>query len=192
MTLSPPTGGAPGVRAKLERDIRARARVLPFSCDATAFDTRSRHIAQCCTVFPHVACGPHAARRTLLVGCGRMKDLVPQKRVAAELGVSRSSLWRASRSAIPGFPSPVVLRARVYWVRSDLPALRIAMDRFQGRSAFEAERRHAKARAALAEATGLKPKRRKQASAIPQPDLFDAPDTAGPGGAERANRARRC
>ncbi|MBL8559447.1 MAG: hypothetical protein JNM47_12040 [Hyphomonadaceae bacterium] len=120
-----------------------------------------------------------------------MKDLVPQKRVAAELGVSRSSLWRASRSAIPGFPSPVVLRARVYWLRSDLPALRVAMDRFQGRSAFEAERRHAKARAALAEATGLKPKRRKQSSAIPQPDLFDGPDTAGPGGAERANRARR-
>lgn len=120
-----------------------------------------------------------------------MKDLVPQKRVAAELGVSRSSLWRASRSAIPGFPSPVLLRARVYWLRTDLPALRAAMDRFQGRSAFEAERRHAKARAALAEATGLKPKRRKQASALPQPDLFDGPDTAGPGGAERANRARR-
>ncbi len=120
-----------------------------------------------------------------------MKDLVPQKRIAAELGVSRSSLWRASRSSIPGFPAPVVLRARVYWLRSDLPALRAAINRFQGRSAFEAERRHAKARAALEEATGLKPKRRKQASAIPQPDLFDAADADGPGGAERPSRARR-
>ena len=192
MTLSPPTKAAPVVRAKLERHFRSRVRMLAFACDAKAFDTRSRQIAQCCTVFPHVACGPYAARRTLLVGCVRMRDLVPQKRIASELGVSRSSLWRASRSAIPGFPSPVVLRARVYWLRSDLPALRAAMDRFQGRSAFEAERRHARARTALAEATGLKPKRRKQASAIPQPDLFDAPDTAGPGGAERANRARRC
>lgn len=81
-----------------------------------------------------------------------------------------------------------MLRARVYWLRSDLPALMVAMDRFQGRSAFEAERRHAKARAALAEG---KPKRPKQSNAIPQPDLFDASDTAGPGGAERANRARR-
>lgn len=120
-----------------------------------------------------------------------MKDLVPQKRVAAELGVSRSSLWRASRSAIPGFPPPVVLRGRVYWLRSDMPAVRVAMDRFQGRSAFEAARRHAKARAALDGATGPKPKRRKHASTIPQPDLFDAADTVGSGGAERANRARQ-
>jgi predicted DNA-binding transcriptional regulator AlpA len=120
-----------------------------------------------------------------------MKDLVPLKRVAADLGVSRSTLWRASRSAIPGFPRPLVLRARVYWLRGDLPALKAAMDRFQGRRAFEAERRHAKARAALAQASGLKSKRRKPASTIPQPDLFGAADAAGPGGAERANRGRR-
>lgn len=120
-----------------------------------------------------------------------MKDLVPQKRIAAELGVSRSSLWRASRSAIAGFPPPVVLRARVYWLRTDLPALRAAMERFEGRSAFEAGRRHAKARVAQAEATALKPKRRKQANVVPQPDLFDAADAVALGGTERANRARR-
>lgn len=120
-----------------------------------------------------------------------MRDLVPQKRIAAELGVSRSSLWRASRSSIPDFPAPVVLRARVYWLSTDLPALRLAMERFQGRKAFEKERRHAKVRAALVEAAGLKPKRRKQATALRQPDLFDAADAVAPGGAEPANRARR-
>jgi predicted DNA-binding transcriptional regulator AlpA len=114
-----------------------------------------------------------------------MKDLVPQKRVAAELGVSRSSLWRASRSAIPGFPPPIVLRARVYWLRADLPALKAAFERFQGRKAFESERRHAKARAALAEATGLKPKRRKRAATLRQPDLFGEADAAAPIGTEK-------
>lgn len=114
-----------------------------------------------------------------------MKDLVPQKRIAAELGVSRSSLWRASRSSIPGFPPPIVLRARVYWQRSDLPALKAALDRFQGRKAFEKERRHAKACAALAEATGLKSKRRTRAAMIRQPDLFGETDAAAPIGAEK-------
>jgi predicted DNA-binding transcriptional regulator AlpA len=113
-----------------------------------------------------------------------MKDLVPQKRIAAELGVSRSSLWRASRSSIPGFPPPVVLRARVYWLRTDLPALKAALDQFQGRKAFEKERRHAKARAALAEATGLKPKRRKGTAILGQTDLFGGDDVAAPSGAE--------
>lgn len=120
-----------------------------------------------------------------------MKDLVPQKRVAAELGVSRSSLWRASRGSIPGFPPPVLLRARVYWLRTDLPALKAALERFQGRRAFEEERRHAKARAAVAEATGLKPKRRKRGVALRQPDLFDAADTVAPGGAEPVSRVRQ-
>jgi len=113
-----------------------------------------------------------------------MKDLVPQKRIAAELGVSRSSLWRASRSSIPGFPPPIVVRARVYWQRSDLPALKAALDRFQGRKAFEKERRHAKARAALAEATRLKAKRRKGTAILRQPDLFGGDDVAAPNGAE--------
>lgn len=113
-----------------------------------------------------------------------MKDLVPQKRVAADLGISRSSLWRASRSSIPDFPPPIVLRARVYWREADLPALKAALERFQGRKAFEKQQRHAKARAALAEATGLKPKRRKGTANLRQPDLFGGDDVAAPNGAE--------
>lgn len=119
-----------------------------------------------------------------------MKDLVPQKRVAAELGVSRSSLWRASRSSIPGFPPPIILRARVYWREADLPALKAALERFQGRKAFEKERRHAKARAALADATGLKPKRRKRSAMLRQPDLFGGDDVAAPDGAEARRGSR--
>ncbi len=112
-----------------------------------------------------------------------MNDLIPQKRIAAELGVSRSSLWRASRSAIAGFPAPVVVRARVYWRRADLPALKTALEKFQGRKAFEKERRHAKACAARADATGLKAKRRKTKAVLSQPDLFGADDVDAPGGA---------
>ncbi len=116
-----------------------------------------------------------------------MKDLIPQKRIAAELGVSRSSLWRASRSALSGFPAPIVLRGRVYWRTTDLPALKAALERFQGRSAFEKARRHAKARATLAEAAGLKRKRRKRAASLCQPDLFGAPDAGAPMGAEKGS-----
>jgi predicted DNA-binding transcriptional regulator AlpA len=113
-----------------------------------------------------------------------MKELIPQKRVAAELGVSRSSLWRASHSNIPGFPPPVVLRARVYWRQKDLAALKMALDRFQGRRAFEAERRQAKLRLARAEAS-TRTKKRKPTSSLRQPDLFGEADAAAPAGAER-------
>jgi predicted DNA-binding transcriptional regulator AlpA len=116
-----------------------------------------------------------------------MKGLVPQKRVAAELGVSRSSLWRASRSAIPGFPPPVVLRARVYWREADLPALKTALQRFQGRKAFEKERRHAKACAARAAVASRKPKRGRRATMARQPDLFGDADAAAPLGAEKGS-----
>jgi predicted DNA-binding transcriptional regulator AlpA len=116
-----------------------------------------------------------------------LKDLLPQKRVAAELGISRSSLWRASRSFIPGFPSPIVLRARIYWREADLPALKAALQRFQGRKAFEKERRHAKACAARAEAAGRKPKRGRRAEILRQPDLFGDADAAAPLGAEKGS-----
>lgn len=114
-----------------------------------------------------------------------MKGLIPQKRVAAELGISRSSLWRARGSAIPGFPPPVVLGARVYWREADLPALKAAIARFQGRGAFEKARRHAKARAELAEATGLRHKRRKHSMALQQPELFGGTDAVALTGAEK-------
>jgi predicted DNA-binding transcriptional regulator AlpA len=98
-----------------------------------------------------------------------LKELIPQKRVTAELGISRSSLWRASRSDLAGFPAAVVLRARVYWRRTDLPALRAALASFRGRRAFEEERRHA---------AGLG-KTRAPAPTLRQLDLFGETDAAG-------------
>jgi len=114
-----------------------------------------------------------------------MKALVPQKRVAADLGVSRSSLWRASRSAIPGFPAPVIVRARVYWREADLPALKAALERFEGRTAFERARRFAKACAAREDAAGAKPKRGKGTGPARHPDLFG--EAAAPQGGEKSS-----
>jgi predicted DNA-binding transcriptional regulator AlpA len=107
-----------------------------------------------------------------------LKDLVPQKRVAAELGVSRSSLWRAMRSDIAGFPAAIVVRSRLYWRQSDLPALQAALDKFRGRKAFEQKRRHAKAVAARAKAAGLHANKRKSKPVLSQPDLFGEADAA--------------
>lgn len=102
-------------------------------------------------------------------------DLIPLKQVAGALGVSRSTLWRASKVAGVGFLPPLVLQRRVYWRQADLPALRAALARYQGRVVFEIEQRHAKARAALAEAAARDGKKRtakRKASDLRQPDLF--------------------
>jgi predicted DNA-binding transcriptional regulator AlpA len=101
-----------------------------------------------------------------------LKDLIPQKRIAAELGVSRSSLWRAMKSGIAGFPAPVVVRRRLYWRASDMPALKDALDLFAGRTAFETARRHARARVARAMVVVGKRKTPRRAACPPQPDLF--------------------
>jgi len=113
-----------------------------------------------------------------------MKDLIPQKRVMAELEISRSSLWRAIHSNIDGFPAPIIVRSRLYWRPSELPALRAALDQFLGRKAFEQDRRHARAVAARAETTGLRAKVRKAKPALAQPDLFREADKPAPEGAE--------
>lgn len=113
-----------------------------------------------------------------------MKDLVPQKRVMAELNISRASLWRAMNSNIEGFPAPTVVRSRLYWRPSELPALRAALDQFRGRKDFEQNRRHARAVAARAEAAGLCAKTRKTKVAVAQPDLFGEADKPAPQGAE--------
>jgi len=113
-----------------------------------------------------------------------MKDLIPQKRVMAELEISRSSLWRAMHSNIEGFPAPTIVRGRLYWRSSDLPALRAALDQFPGRKAFERERRHARAVAARAETKGLRAKTRKAKLSAAQPDLFGEADKPAPDGAE--------
>lgn len=114
-------------------------------------------------------------------------DLIPLKRITARLGVSRATLWRVSRS--PGFPAPVKTLGRIYWRACDLPGMEAALDRFQGRSAFERERRHAKARQAASKAmaaAAMKSKRVRSAiGGLAQLDLFAAAATPAPGGAER-------
>lgn len=113
-----------------------------------------------------------------------LKDLIPQKRVLAELDISRSSLWRAMHSNIEGCPAPIIFRRRLYWRPSELPALRAALDQFRGRKAFEQNRRHARAVAARTESTGLRAKVRKAKSKLAQPDLFGETDKPAPEGAE--------
>jgi predicted DNA-binding transcriptional regulator AlpA len=114
-------------------------------------------------------------------------DLIPLKCMIAELGVSRATFWRLSRT--PGFPPPLKMLSRLYWREGDLAAMEAALDRFQGRSVFERERRHAKARQAVTKATAAsakKPKRvRTVANTLAQPDLFGGPVAPAPGGAER-------
>lgn len=68
-------------------------------------------------------------------------DLVPLKQVAAQLGVSRATIWRARTSGIAGFPAPVMLSRYVFWKRSDLERLEDALLRYQGRVKFEAGRK---------------------------------------------------
>ncbi|MEQ1708833.1 MAG: hypothetical protein ABL864_10960 [Terricaulis sp.] len=120
-----------------------------------------------------------------------MDDIIPLKRVAANLGISRSSLWRACKSNIPDVPPPLVVRGRVYWRRSDLPELEAALARYPGRVAFERECRHAKARVALAEAIAASARRKRIAKRrvpdVRQPDLFGAADSLAPAGAEGAD-----
>jgi hypothetical protein len=71
----------------------------------------------------------------------RRQDLIPQKRVAYEMGVSTTTLWRAARSDLPDFPPPVVIRKKVYWRKADLAALEDALMYFQGRGVFERQRK---------------------------------------------------
>lgn len=114
-------------------------------------------------------------------------DLIPLKRITAHLGVSRATFWRVSRTA--GFPPPVKALGRVYWRSCDLLDMESALDRFQGRSAFERERRHAKARHAATKAMAAIAKKPKRVivriDAPPQPDLFGGRAVPAPGGAER-------
>lgn len=71
----------------------------------------------------------------------RRQDLVAKKRVAYEMAVSETTLWRASKSGLPDFPPPVIVRKKVYWRKADLPALEEALMYFQGRGVFERERK---------------------------------------------------
>lgn len=69
-----------------------------------------------------------------------MEGLVPHKRALAQLGLSRTSVWRATQCGIEGFPAPVIVRRRIYWRAEDLNHLVGAMMRYEGRGAFNALR----------------------------------------------------
>lgn len=64
-------------------------------------------------------------------------DLMPLKAVVQDLGVSRTTLWRAARSDIAGFPAPTIVRRLVYWRRDELERLEDALMRYRGRVKFE-------------------------------------------------------
>ncbi len=67
-------------------------------------------------------------------------ELIPLKRVLDKVGVSRATLWRASRSGMEGFAPPTIVRGRLYWKKMELPAIENALDDYQGRGAFDRQR----------------------------------------------------
>ena len=104
-------------------------------------------------------------------------DPVPLKAVLGELGVSRPTLWRASKSAIPGFPAPVIIRRLAYWRQRDIEKLDDALMHCRGRVAFERERDAQRRLDALKRSTSASIRRRRPThpdGAVAQRDLFEA------------------
>lgn len=103
-------------------------------------------------------------------------DLIPLKQVAEEVGMSRTSLWRATRSNIPDFPAPVVIRRFVYWRREDLERLDAALMRYLGRVNFERQREANQKIERLKWKSKTPAKRSRQPAPLTdprEPDLFD-------------------
>lgn len=100
-------------------------------------------------------------------------DLIPLKRVAEEVGMSRTSLWRATRSDIPDFPPPVVIRRLVYWKRQDMERLDAALLRYRGRVDFERQREAKQRIERLKKTRPTSTPRQLSAKRPPHPDLFD-------------------
>ena len=104
----------------------------------------------------------------------KRNDLIPLKRVADELGVSRATLWRATRSGISGFPAPTTIRRLVYWKRAELGRLEDALMHYKGRVSFERQRSAERKVEQLKKTATPRPKRARRSSApTSQPDLFD-------------------
>jgi predicted DNA-binding transcriptional regulator AlpA len=99
----------------------------------------------------------------------KLKDFLPLKAVVEDLGVSRWTLWRASRSGIVGFPKATKVGRQIYWKKSEMEALEAALMQFKGRCVFDNERRHARTVKAL---TRTKAARRKRMARLAQQDLF--------------------
>jgi predicted DNA-binding transcriptional regulator AlpA len=83
------------------------------------------------------------ARAPPLRGRRLRQECLSLTETAYELAVSRSTLWRASRSNLPDFPEPVIVSRQVYWKKSDLARLEDAMMFFEGRCAFDRKRKAA-------------------------------------------------
>jgi len=91
------------------------------------------------------------------------------KEVIEELGVSRTTFWRA-RAGLHDFPEPLKIGGLLYWRPSQLDAVEQALNRFRGRCKFEAARRHTK----LVTARDGQNKARRSARLVGgQPTLFD-------------------
>jgi predicted DNA-binding transcriptional regulator AlpA len=105
----------------------------------------------------------------------KRSDLIPLKRVADELGVSRATLWRARQSHLPDFPEPMIVRRLVYWRRGDLGRLENALMLYQGRVRFE-QRRDAQRKIdqlKVEASPERKRTRRRPKQKAAQPDLFE-------------------
>ena len=103
----------------------------------------------------------------------RNDELVPLKRVLGEIGISRSTLWRALNSKIPGFPDPTLVGRRLHWTREELVAIDRAMGVYRGRVAFDAMRRRDRARFALIQLKQAERRQRRKAIRVRMPDQVD-------------------
>lgn len=91
--------------------------------------------------------------------------------MADELCVSITTLWRARKSKLEGFPPAVIIQGAVFWKKSDLPQLEDALLTFKGRGVFERNREAAKKlkRLQASKRASRAPKR----AGISQRDLFE-------------------
>lgn len=71
----------------------------------------------------------------------RRPELISIKQLTHELGVSRTTLWRALHSGIRDFPSPTFLGRRIYWRAGDVERLEVSLLQFRGRCVFERDRK---------------------------------------------------
>ncbi|HCK83001.1 MAG TPA: hypothetical protein DHW63_00270 [Hyphomonadaceae bacterium] len=101
----------------------------------------------------------------------KLKDYLPLKAVVEDLGVSRWTLWRASRSGIVGFPNPTKVGRQIYWRKSEMDALEAALMRFDGRCAFDRRRQHERKIKALKKSRAADAPRKRPPRAV-QRDLF--------------------
>jgi predicted DNA-binding transcriptional regulator AlpA len=103
----------------------------------------------------------------------RTQTLVPLKKVIHDLGVSRTTMWRAMRCNIEGFPAPVVIRRRVHWRNADIEQLEAALLCYEGRCAFDRQQLRRRLLAMKSAQRGRSNSKRKRFTAQ-QGDLFDA------------------